>query len=411
MAIVVLVLAVVFCAMGVASILLYQTYSPEHFVMQLNNALAHGDTDTLADLVVGEDIAVSEEGLLALCRAFAQEDARNALSAQIMALAADAKAQKTYPVLSVHASPVFLGYSTYQLQVHSAQLLLTSTAQNKLLMLGDTLPTGETTAQGVLYRNLFPGSYVCTVTGTSSIGQTVTGEATTLALFSSDPPTSFDGALPLADITVSGCVSDEAQICIDGVDAGIRPVNGVVSLPQVAVGSTVTLSYTAPYGAVTTASVVFGDAANTALAFENAVTEGGVPAAEDVDTLLRIYFTSYFDAVNNQDIELLSGCTASWREQLASELGSDTNKASVFTFTDVACAPASLTGCTVGELPGFVCNATVTYNSTDRKTHTETSATDTLSLEFVFDENAWRINRVAACSADDYATNVVPAFA
>ena len=38
-----------------------------------------------------------------------------------------------------------------------------------------------------------------------------------------------------------------------------EPVNGVVTLPQVAVGSTIGMQYTAPWGAVTTASVQFAD--------------------------------------------------------------------------------------------------------------------------------------------------------
>ena len=130
--------------------------------------------------------------------------------------------------------------------------------------------------------------------------------------------------LPIADITVSGCVNDGAVITVDGAAVEQKPVNGVVTLPQVAVGSTIGMQYTAPWGAVTTASVQFADKTVTALAFENPVTEGGVPAAGELNTLLTAHYAAYLDALNNQDTALISGCTEEYKAALAQGVVSDT---------------------------------------------------------------------------------------
>ena len=134
---------------------------------------------------------------------------------------------------------VFFGYSRYSLTVHSVRLLLSSPVQNLRLSLDGVPRTGEQTADGILYQNLFPGLYTCTVTGTTDARQAVEGDATGLALLSSVEPTVCSGALLIADITVSGCVNDGAVITVDGAAVEQKPVNGVVTLPQVAVGSTI----------------------------------------------------------------------------------------------------------------------------------------------------------------------------
>lgn len=411
MAVAAAVLAVIFIALGTASILLYRSHNPQRFIASLTAALEKGDTKSLAGMVTGTDIAVSDEGLSALCRAFADEPARLALTEQLTAQTADSSASGAYPALGAARQSVFLGYSDYKLTVHSVQLLLTSQAQTPLLTLGDISRTGESTAQGVLYKNLFPGSYLCTVTASSATGQSVTGTPTAVNLFSVSAPTLFDGALPLADVTVANCVSDDAEISVGGVLVSQKPSGGVVALPQVAVGTTISLRYTAPYGAVTTASVVFADKSAAALAFGNVTTQGGVPSKADTDTLLRGYYAAYLDAINNQDAARLKNATDAWREQLAAALSSAENKASVFEFTDAACEEASLAGRKVGELPGFVCNATVSYKYTGRTDHKDHTSALKLSFEVVYVNSAWTVNRVATCSDADYAANAVTAFA
>ena len=141
---------------------------------------------------------------------------RSALTEQLTAQIADQTLTgSTYPALGVERDAVFLGYSEYKLSVHSVQLMLSTGASNPLLTMNDTARTGEVVSGGVLYKDLFPGRYTCLVTASSSTGETVTGTATELDLFQTSEPTVFNGALPLSDITVSGCTSDEATILVN----------------------------------------------------------------------------------------------------------------------------------------------------------------------------------------------------
>ena len=275
MLIAVCVLAVVFTGLCVTATVMYDKYNPDEFIASVDAALEAGDARALKNLLKGEDLTVSDEGAAALCRAFTDAAQREALRGQLEDQVVDGGAQGAFSALGVEKESVFFGYSRYSLTVHSVRLLLSSPVQNLRLSLDGVPRTGEQTADGILYQNLFPGLYTCTVTGTTAAGQAVEGDATDLALLSSVEPTVFSGALPIADITVSGCVNDGAVITVDGAAVEQKPVNGVVTLPQVAVGSTIGMQYTAPWGAVTTASVQFADKTVTALAFENPVTEGG----------------------------------------------------------------------------------------------------------------------------------------
>ena len=133
---------------------------------------------------------------------------------------------------------------------------------------------------------------------------------------------------------------------------GIRPmVDWSEDIQKVAVGSTITMEYTAPHGAVTTGSVVFSDIANTALAFGDVKTEGGVPDVEAAKTLLGTYYASYLDAVNKQDIAAVLGVTEVKREDLKSTLSSAGNLANVFSFTSAECTEGSLAAVENADLP------------------------------------------------------------
>ena len=263
--------------------------------------------------------------------------------------------------------------------------------------------TGEQTADGILYQNLFPGLYTCTVTGTTAAGQAVEGDATDLALLSSVEPTVFSGALPIADITVSGCVNDGAVITVDGAAVEQKPVNGVVTLPQVAVGSTIGMQYTAPWGAVTTASVQFADKTVTALAFENPVTEGGVPAAGELNTLLTAHYAAYLDALNNQDTALISGCTEEYKAALAQGVVSDTHKANLYVMGTAECNPAAIKSTAADGTARVSCYVKLTYTYSDRESHEETPATAYRVYTFTW-ADGWKVSASADSTEEAYNT-------
>lgn len=399
-----IVLAISFAVLATASMVLSHLFDPAKFVAEATQALAGGDTKALEQLVQpAEGLTADEASLSALCDAFAEPSAREALALQLQAQAMDETlAGSAYPALGVAKDNVFLGYAKYKLAVQPVQLMLTSDAQNPLLSLNGVPRTGRVVEGGVLYEGLFPGQYTCTVTASSGTGSTVTGQQTVLSLFSVQQPTEFNGALAMADITVSGCPNDETKIFIDGAEVSQKPQGGTVSLPMVAVGSTITMEYTAPHGAVTTGSVVFSDIANTALAFGDVKTEGGVPDVEAAKTLLGTYYASYLDAVNKQDIAAVLGVTEAKREDLKSTLSSAGNLANVFSFTSAECTEGSLAAVENADPPRFRCTAAFTFQHTNKESHEESSTVSYQACEFVFQDNAWVLDRTVAIDKAAY---------
>ena len=412
MSIVAACLAVVLVILMTLSVVLSKKYDSSLFTSQLAEALADGNTSALTGMVTGQDIAVSEENLAALCRTFADASNREALVQQLEGQLIDPNlAGDAYPALSVERDPVFLGYSRYKLAVHSVQLMLTTSAANPLLTMNDIAHTGEVVSSGVLYKDVFPGRYTCLVTAVSSVGETVTGTATELDLFQTDEPTVFDGALPLSDITVAGCSSDEATVLVNGQAIAVKPVGGTVTIPQVSVGSTIEFTYTAPHGAVTTGSVQFTDQSVTALTFGNVTTTGGVPDKAGVDALLRTYYSAYLDAVNLQDASKFQTLVSEtlFSEQSAGLSAAD-KTANVYQFTDAVCEEASVSTLLIGEAPGFRCNATFSYQYTGKESHETQTAADKISCEFIFLDGQWKLNRLVACTEENYAANSTAAL-
>ena len=166
MLIAVCVLAVVFTGLCVTATVMYDKYNPDEFIASVDAALEAGDARALKNLLKGEDLTVSDEGAAALCRAFTDAAQREALRGQLEDQVVDGGAQGAFPALGVEKESVFFGYSRYSLTVHSVRLLLSSPVQNLRLSLDGVPRTGEQTADGILYQNLFPGLYTCTVTGT-----------------------------------------------------------------------------------------------------------------------------------------------------------------------------------------------------------------------------------------------------
>ncbi len=402
MAVAVCVLAVIFIALCVAATVLYETHRPDKFLLTLDTALAAGDVRAVKDVLVGVDLAISDEGASALCRAFADETRRAALGEQLAAQVIDPGASGPFPALSLVKTPVFFGYGDYAVAVRSAQLLLHSPARNLLLSLDGIPRTGEPVADGILYRNLFPGLYTCTVTGVTAAGQSVSSGETELALFSDAAPSVFDGALPIAAVTVSGCVSDEAVITVDGVAVAEKPVNGTVSLPEIAVGSTIGMQYTAPWGAVTTASVQLADPSATALAFTDFVTEGGVPSAEELNAQLSIYFATYFDAMNQRDASLLSACTDAHREALAADIASDAHAGTLYVMGTAECNPAAVKSTLIDGAPFVSCYVKCVYQQVDRESNEQTDMTAYAVCRFAW-ADGWKLESRADSTEEAFA--------
>ena len=401
MLITVCVLAAVFLGLCTAATVLYEAHRPDAFLSALDTALAAGDVRTVKGMLAGDDLAVSDEGAAALCRAFADEARRAALYDQLAAQVIDPAASGGFPALRLVKTPVFFGYGDYTVSVRSVQLLLHSPARNLLLSLDGIPRPGEQIAEGILYRNLFPGLYTCTVTGVTAAGQSVSSGEVELALFSDAAPSLFDGALPIAAVTVSGCVNDEAVITVDGFAVAEKAVNGTVSLPEIAIGSTIGMQYTAPWGAVTTATAHFADAANPALAFSDFVTPGGVPSAEELNSLLSVCYATRFDALNQRDAALLGGCTDAYREALTPDITSDAHEGTLYLMGTAECNPAAIKSTTVDGAPYISCYVKCAYEQVDRETNEQTEHVSYAVCRFTW-ADGWKLNDLADSSEEAF---------
>lgn len=414
MAILAGVLTVTLAALSVASIVLYNKYNPDKFIQSVISGLEEGSAALTAH-VTSEDLGELDAGSLApLTAYFSDAAARERLKAQLEDQVMDpSRTGDAFPALGVQKTPVVLGYCDYKLTVHSVQLLLTSSAQNLLLNLDGQPRTGEPTAEGVLYKNLVPGRYVAVVTAADATGQQVTGTQTKLELFDHAAPQAFSGALPIGDLTISGCVNDEAVISVNGIDVAQKPVDGVVKLSQVAVGSVIGMTYTAPYGAVSTASVTFSDAAVTDLAFTNVQTAGGVPDGPTTDLMLAAYYASYLNGLNQRDPAQVAGITEQMRQQLAAEFADPQHEGKVYSYLNAVCNPATLQLYTGGEKPTFWCAAALAYSYTDSSGAGPASGNvlRNQGVEFVYMEGqGWLINRTVEITQDQYNAGDVSAL-
>lgn len=321
----------------------------------------------------------------------------------------DGGAQGAFPALGVEKESVFFGYSRYSLTVHSVRLLLSSPVQNLRLSLDGVPRTGEQTAGRNFVSEPVPrpvhlhgdGHHRCRAGGGGRRDGPCAAVLRRTHCLQRRPA--------IADITVSGCVNDGAVITVDGAAVEQRPVNGVVTLPQVAVGSTIGMQYTAPWGAVTTASVQFADKTVTALAFENPVTEGGVPAAGELNTLLTAHYAAYLDALNNQDTALISGCTEEYKAALAQGVVSDTHKANLYVMGTAECNPAAIKSTAADGTARVSCYVKLTYTYSDRESHEETPATAYRVYTFTW-ADGWKVSASADSTEEAYNAASVDAL-
>ena len=168
-------------------------------------------------------------------------------------------------------------------------------------------------------------------------------------------------------------------------------------------------SMLAPWGAVTTASVQFADKTVTALAFENPVTEGGVPAAGELNTLLTAHYAAYLDALNNQDTALISGCTEEYKAALAQGVVSDTHKANLYVMGTAECNPSAIKSTAADGTARVSCYVKLTYTYSDRESHEETPATAYRVYTFTW-ADGWKVSASADSTEEAYNAASVDAL-
>lgn len=402
-----LVLVLLLAAAGFATNVLYQKYNAPAAFTALGDALLTQDIPKLKTLMTGDGIAVTSEGLAALCKLFTTQESADALVGQLTALSAgETPASLPYPTVRPASKKVFLGYARHTVLIGPAALRVpaAAAAPGFALQLDGKGIIGEKTDDGILYAGLFPGVYEATVTAQTLLGDTIAGPAATVTLTDTAVPALLESPLPMATVTVENCLSDTAAITVNDKAVEQKPVNGVLTLPNLGVGSTITMTLTTEYGAKTTATVVFADKAAAALKFENHATEGGIPTEEALNTLLAGWFASYLDACNNADPTRMQSCTELVRGLMTAEITGEEMKKSSFSAKTTQVAIASVQQASYETLPALLMNVKFVYSATDRASAQDSEKTSLYTIELVWQEG-WKVNRAAPLTEEFFAAN------
>ncbi len=382
---------------------------------QLKSALLAGDSTTVKSMMYSESIDITSADVSTFMRSFGSEEKVNALMAQLAMQVEGTGEAVQYSAIFAHLEPAPLGHSELKLGINPVSLQVTSNAASTHVTLNgvDAQPSEE---NALLFDNLMPGLYTVVVRGETQLGQTVEGSPVDVEVLSSDAPATFDGALPISDVTVSGTMSDTAIIFVNGTQVSQTPVNMVVSLPQLLVGSNISMEYTTPSGAVLTASVQFNDRANTALEFTNHTMAGGIPSHAEIETIMRTFYTSYINANNARDINLLTNVTPERKALMTGEITREKNEVSTFSSSSVS--TANIEESFDGDAPSIIFNANAKYTGViTTKDADDNDVTSSLAydiyytVEIIYTQDAWLVNRLAIASKELYDAGQFAPFA
>ncbi len=409
--IIAIVLAVLLAVSCIATTVLYNKYNMGDAYDAVGEALLNNDITTLRKYFVGDGVEVTDDNLQVLCNAFTAESAVNTLVTQLKQQSAGETSAVKYSSLTAVDEKVFLGYSAHKVRAKAVSMRVPSDVTNPLLTINGKALTGEVQADGVVYKGLFPGLYACVLSAENGTGARVTGAETQLSLLDASAETVFNGALPMATITVSECISDDAVIFVDGKQLEQHPAGHVVTIEKVSVGSMISMQYLTAWGATTTASVQFTDINQTQLAFANHVTEGGVPEEAQLNSLLGAYYASYLDCINNQDITKLLSSTELNSERLKADIGTAEHKANLYVFTSAASQYGSVGQGEFETKPSIICNVEFKFTYSNRETKAESEGTvkQTCELVFDYDSSSWKVNRVVTCPDETWAAGQLAA--
>ncbi len=381
----------------------------------LKTAMLSGDATALQGMLYSDGLEITSEGVNALLRAFSSEEKVNALLSQLANEISGTGENAVYPALYANLEDVAFGYQEFKLGVKPVSIQVSTSAQNATVKMDgkDVTPSSQ---DPFTISGLMPGVYTLVVRGETQIGQMVEGQSIDVEALNSDTPSVIDGALPISDVTVSGTINDTAVISVNGTQVEQTPVNGVVTLPQLLVGSSISMTATGSSGAVITSSVQFNDRSSTSLAFTEYELQGGMPSHAQIEQIVSSFYASYLNANNTKDINALTNVTAERRALMTEEITADKNE--VYTFESASVSTANIAQSLEGGNPTVTFNATTAYKGVVT-TETPEGAKETATtqhnvyytVELVYSTEGWLVNRLAIASQQHYDSGELVPFA
>lgn len=410
---------------GVTLGMLYFINRPAKVIDDFAAAVTAADTGKLRTLTVLDGVESTAEGWQAFCDAFEQEEDLNVLKSQLLSLSSQPQGStgQDYPAVTIEEQDFFLFIKKYKIRISAVEMLAPGASEGTVAELNGVNHTGTLSANGMVYSALMPGRYTCRLIPSGVDASTVS--AITVTMFGTDGPNAIDGNLLRTTITIENCLSDDAIIYVNDAPVQERPVNGVVTLPSVALGSTIRISLTKD-GAPLEATVVFSDPAATTLRFDNytapanpppsssASQEPDVPAPEisvdEINALMGTFYSSYLDCINAQSMDPLQVATDRCKTAVEARVKSDVNATRLFQFTSVSCDAESLRTRVVDGVHVVEFNMTFNYNHKPRDSGSYTAGTNNQSVQLVYQNGEWKVNYFDFVDDDDFNNHKVNDF-
>ncbi len=392
---------------------LYWQNRPTPVIDDFTTALAARDYQSMSESVTATGVTASgAEGWVALCDAFESEEARAALSQELSRVSANADTSGfLYPSVRLKGDPLFLFINQYHVRLTGVSVLVPNAAEGTSLRLsaGNEFQdfTGTADASGMLFTGIMPGLYSATVTLPDGTVQEGTVSAFSVAQpnvvdFGTESATTDTQAGTYANLTIQNCISDDAQIMLNGQLTPAVPVSGVVQLQEVELGSTISIEAQVD-GTTQSASVTFSDPNQTTLSFSN-YTQTGEAASEagtasqtlseaDANAALVTFYQSYLEAINQQSLTGIQLSTEANNGNLQARITSTANQANTYTYVSAAVDPATLTVEDVDGVPTaeFTASCSFSYVARENPGEPQTS-TNTQAVRMIYQNGTWLVD-------------------
>ncbi len=386
------------------------------------------DTGKLATLTTFEGVEPSAEGWEAFVDLFEPQDNRLLLQSQLNELSSQPPESvgDTFPAIGISQQDFFLFIKKYGVTIQGVSMLAPGATEGTVAYLNGVEHTGVATAEGVLYEGIMPGRYECTLVPPGTDPSTV--QPITVDLFMVAEANVIEGTLLRSDITIENCLSDDAVIYVNDVPVQERPIGGVVTIPRVALGSTIRILLTQE-GQQVQSTVVYESSSQTTLRFENyenapisgASDSSSTPSAssestaptftvDEINTMMSTFYTSYLNAINDQSVTPITLATDSAIPTLQGRITSDANAEREFQFTSVACDEDSIVTETIDGEHYISFNMSFSYTHRLRGQGEYEAGSNRQSVQLIYEDGTWMVNNMVFVSDGDFDANRLADF-
>lgn len=414
-----IVLLFVVAVFGTVLVMLYMRNRPKQAIDSFMDAVAMQNVEYLQFNTAG-DVKEWEPFL----QAFDTQEQLDALRSQLE-LGGDEKLSAV--TLQENEVPVFLFIKGSIVNVSTVHVFIPQEAAGTRLQVDGVLIAGEyqSKEQGMLYTGIAPGVHSAAV----ERGGVLSAPQDVIWL---QQENTLEVEEALYSVSVSGIISDDAEIYVNGMLVDAKVFYGVVELDAVPLQAEIKAVIVQSDGTTREASIRFTDSTNRNLAFgpfsgqepappvQESPTEvtdpkgfaGRVSEAE-VNQIITEFYSSYIDCINSQSLGPIKRSTSLNNDGIIERMGRDGNRANEFRFISASCDIESFINADALEppVPKILVNASMQYEYRTRgSSGGYTSSDNKRSYELLYIDGEWKVNNFVDVSDAAYASHQLGDF-